>query len=134
MQQGGVVEAKAKLGGRDKEEQTVELLSLRESFDGGVRVQITWECSERFGRQLVGCGGKFEEGAEAVGKDVDDFRAEGSRPPFLRGILKISGTSDTPVWHRVVGGVTLDWDKHGRFPPHGGTPAGKDAAEEDWGE
>ena len=68
-----------------------------------------------------------------VDEDVEYFRVVGSRPPDFREILQGGGISNTPVWRRVVGDVTLYWEDPGRFPPQGGPPAGKYSSEEDRG-
>ena len=59
-------------------------------------------------------GGEFEEGAEAVGPDVEDYRAVGSGPPDPRKFLQGGGSSKTTVRRRVLGDVSSDREEPGR--------------------
>ena len=62
--------------------------------------------------------------------DVANFRAGGSIPPDLRGLLQGVGTSENPVRRRVMGDVPSYWEEPRLFPLQGVLPSGKDAAKE----
>ena len=92
VRQGGGKEAEDKAGVIGSEDHYGCLLGLRETFGGGVIIYIPWEGADSFRWRLFGSGGKFEEGAEAAGTDVEDFRAVGSR-------LRTSETFES-LWYK----------------------------------
>ena len=98
MRQGGGAETEGTVVGRGTEYHNGRLPGLRETFGGGFMIQIPWEGSDSFVCRLEGGSSKFEEGTEALGTYVADFRAGGSRPLYGRRILQGGCASNTPVW------------------------------------
>ena len=111
-------------------------MSTPVDFQAYERPLVAAEEFKYLGRVLTSSGDDWTAVVDNLRKarqDVDYFREGRSRPSELWEILQGSGTSDTPVRCRVVGDVTSDWEDTGSFPPQGGPPDGKYAAEEDRG-